>query len=218
MEWRTRFSSRNWHALGYKQIKQPSATIDKITAEYLIQELALKEVVHAPPAPAPAPVPAPAPAPVSTSAPAPTPAPVPAAAPTPPPPPSPVVPAVKPQIPVVAAAVPAAPTEPSVVAPHPADTACCHSQTFAACPQASASRRPGRARKTGRARRHESGPSCARGCSPHQWLRRNRPHQSHLLCQPRPLPHRSHRNPAPRCPTSRSCPSRSGAPSFRSTA
>ncbi|MFA7005413.1 MAG: translation initiation factor IF-2 N-terminal domain-containing protein, partial [Verrucomicrobiia bacterium] len=59
------------HALGYKQIKQPSATIDKITAEYLIQELGLKEVVHAPPAPAPAPVPPPPPLPPAEPAPAP---------------------------------------------------------------------------------------------------------------------------------------------------
>jgi translation initiation factor IF-2 len=47
------------HALGYKQVKQPSATIDKITAEYLIQELGLKEVVHVPPPPPPAPTPPP---------------------------------------------------------------------------------------------------------------------------------------------------------------
>jgi translation initiation factor IF-2 len=52
------------HALGYKQVKQPSATIDKITAEYLIQELGLKEVVHAPP-PEPTPPPPPAPPPVA---------------------------------------------------------------------------------------------------------------------------------------------------------
>ncbi|MBI5687374.1 MAG: translation initiation factor IF-2 [Verrucomicrobia bacterium] len=88
------------HALGYKQIKQPSATIDKITAEYLIQELALKEVVHAPPPP-PAPEPAPPPPPP----------PSPAAEPAP-------VPMAKTQAPVAAPAAPAAPPAPVVpVAP-----------------------------------------------------------------------------------------------------
>ncbi|MBM3892573.1 MAG: hypothetical protein FJ388_25935, partial [Verrucomicrobia bacterium] len=66
------------HALGYKQVKQPSNTIDKITAEYLVNELGLKEVAPPPPVAPPAPkieAPPPAaapPAPVVT-APAPTP-------------------------------------------------------------------------------------------------------------------------------------------------
>jgi translation initiation factor IF-2 len=59
------------HALGYKQVKQPSATIDKITAEYLIQELGLKEVVHAPPPPPPEPTPPPPPAPAPAAEPPP---------------------------------------------------------------------------------------------------------------------------------------------------
>ena len=131
------------HALGYKQVKQPSATIDKITAEYLIQELGLKEVV--PPAPVPAPAPAPppppaepAPAPQAEAHPVPVaPATALVAAPTPVTAPAPVaqMPAVvahkpapvdhKPAVPVAPAApvkpaAPAVPAKPVAHVPHPA--------------------------------------------------------------------------------------------------
>jgi translation initiation factor IF-2 len=96
------------HALGYKQIKQPSATIDKITAEYLIQELNLKEVVHAPPPPPPEPAPT-----------SPPPSPPPVAEPAPAPPPKPHAPVAAPAAP----ATPAAPVAPPVVAKVPTTVA-----------------------------------------------------------------------------------------------
>jgi translation initiation factor IF-2 len=50
------------HSIGYKSVKQPSNTIDKITAEFLVKELGLVEVAPPPPPPAPAPPTPPAPA------------------------------------------------------------------------------------------------------------------------------------------------------------
>ena len=142
------------HALGYKQIKQPSATIDKITVEFLIQELGLKEII--PPAPAPAPVPPPPPAepaptppaqvqpvPVASAA-VPTPAaqaqPVPvapAAVPTPAAKPAPVAHKPAPPVAPTAAEKPAAPT-----AAHPARPAPSTAPSPVAPPKAAVSTPP----------------------------------------------------------------------------
>jgi len=109
------------HALGYKQVKQPSATIDKITAEYLIQELGLKEVVPAPAPPPPPPTEPPPP--VNPQAPVAAPVVPPAVAKVPTAPPAMHAPSVhKPAIPVAhdipaKSAAPARPAKPAPAAP-----------------------------------------------------------------------------------------------------
>ena len=109
------------HALGYKQVKQPSATIDKITAEYLVQELGLKEVVPAPAPPPPPPTEPPPP--VNPQAPVAAPVVPPAVAKVPTAPPAMHAPSVhKPAIPVAhdipaKSAAPARPAKPAPAAP-----------------------------------------------------------------------------------------------------
>ncbi|MBI5396806.1 MAG: translation initiation factor IF-2 N-terminal domain-containing protein, partial [Verrucomicrobia bacterium] len=68
------------HSIGYKSVKQPSNTIDKITAEFLVKELGLVEKTPPPPPPTIA-----GPAPAAVGAPKPPAAPPAPAAPPPPP-------------------------------------------------------------------------------------------------------------------------------------